>query len=132
MGVLQSIGMKILAEPDPTTTEGTPIDILIQMIGIPAFIGLILVIFMASYFLTGSNSAKYGISSKSIASVKQLSMNFLIVIFGAMFFVYLVWQAYYPIPYWGDQTMLISTLGILFGVSFGFLTFYTMYRRQAK
>ena len=129
MGVLESIGMKMLAEPEP---EGTPIDIIIQMIGIPAFVGLIFIIFIASYFLTGSNSAKYGISGKSVASIKQLSMNFLIVIFGAMFFVFLIWQSYYPMPYWGDQTMLISTIGILFGISFGFMTFYAMYRRQSK
>lgn len=127
MGVLQSIGM--LAEQDP---EGTPIDILLQMIGVPAFIGLILVIFIASYYLTGSNASKFGMSSKSVASVKQLSMNFLIVIFGAMFFSFVIWQMYYPIPYWGDQTILISTIGILFGVSFGFLTFYKMYRGQGK
>jgi hypothetical protein len=130
MGVLQSIGIGALL--DPSTPEGTPIDILIQMIGLPALVGLVFVIFIASYFLTGGNSSKFGVSSKSVASFKQLSMNFLIVIFGAMFFSFMIWQAYYPIPYWGDQTALITTIGILFGVSFGFLTFYGIYRRQGQ
>jgi len=128
MGVLQSIGIGMLAE----TPEPSPIDMILQMIGIPAFLGLIFVIFIASYFLTGSNTSKFGMSSKSVSSIKQLSTNFLIVIFGAMFFSFLIWQSYYPIPYWGDQTVLISSIGILMGVSFGFLTFYAVYRRQGR
>jgi len=136
MNVLGSNLIRMLAEggePPPATGPViVPIDVLVQYIAFPVIVGFLLVTFLSMYFLGDSkSSARFGMSSKAISSVKHTSLNFLVVAFGAIFFAFLVWQTYIPtLPYEGDQIMLATTLGLLLGISFGFMTFYTMYRRQ--
>lgn len=133
MNVLISKIMNMLAAGEPpigTTNPAVPIDVLVQYIAFPVIVGFLLVTFLSMYYLGESKScARFGLSSSSISNIKHTSLNFLIVSFGAIFFTFLIWQVYFPLPYWGDQTILATTLGLLLGISFGFMTFYTLYRR---
>jgi hypothetical protein len=134
MSVLGSLLIRMLADrgfSPPSATDVIPIDVLAQYIAFPVFVGFLLVTFLSMYFLGESkSSARFGLSSSAITSIKHTSLNFLIVSFGAIFFTFLLWQMYFPLPYWGDQTTLITVIGLLLGISFGFMTFYTLYRRQ--
>lgn len=115
----------------PWEGQQLPFDELIPIIAFPVILGFILVTFFSMYYLGEAKAtSRFGLSSKAITAAKHTSLNFLIVAFGALFFTFLLWQFYFPIPYWGDQTIIATAFGLLLGISFGFMTFYTLYRRQ--
>ena len=110
-----------------------------QIVTLPVFIGVMIIIFFAAYFLTGASESKrkYGLafSAKTVRDTKHLVMNITLISLGAIVFSFILWQFVSPFQWidpqndpFGLELISILIIGLFLGISFGLLTFLSKHR----
>ena len=105
--------------------------------GVPIWIILLLILvtFILVYYASSSSRARFGVSGSNVGHMKTLSVSFVVLIFGSviglmMIGLYVAPEA--PLTGWDAFIYVLPNIifGLLLSIGFGFLAFYTKYRRS--